>query len=295
MTDIIKPIKTITLAYFSGTGCTEAIVDCFEQQLLDKGVIVNKINIASCSRSEVGETDLIIICSPVYALRLASIVEKWVKNLPETQNTYAAIISVSGGGDISPNTACRIPSKRFLKKKGYHLIYEKMLVMPSNFAIQAEQNLNYSLITVMPQRVKHIITEILAGKQIFSRPKLQDRFFATLGKSEHLGAKFVGLSIHASKDCSKCGLCIRNCPVKNIQMKNGMPKFGFRCIWCLKCIYACPCKALSHRILKFTVLKNGFDLGKLSKMAHQNQDKKEYISHKSILWQGVIDYLYKDN
>jgi len=295
MTDSFKPIKSITLAYFSGTGCTKAIVDSFEHQLLDKGVIVNKLNIATCSGHEVGETDLIIICSPVYAFRLTSIVERWVKNLPETQNTYAAIISVSGGGDISPNTACRIPSKRFLKKKGYHLIYEKMLVMPSNFAIQAEQSLNYNLLSVMPQRVKFIINDILSGKQKFSHPKLQDRFLATLGKAEHLGAKFVGRSIHASKDCNKCGSCIRNCPEKNIEMKNGKPKFGFRCIWCLKCIYACPRKALSHRIFKFAVLKNGFDLEKLSKMSHQNQDEKEYKFHRSILWQGVIDYLYKDN
>jgi len=295
MTDINNPIKTITLTYFSGTGCTKAIVDSFEKQLLEKGVVINKLNIATCSQSEVGDTDLIIICSPVYAFRLTSIVESWVKNLPETQSTKAAIISVSGGGDISPNTACRVPSKRFLKKKGYHLVYEKMLVMPSNFATQAEQSLNYSLITVMPQRVKHIITDILSGKEKFFRPKLQDRFFAAFGKAEHLGATFVGRSIRSSKACNKCGLCIRNCPKKNIQMKNGMPKFGFRCIWCLKCIYACPQKALSPRILKSIILKNGFDLEKMSKMSHQNLDEKDYKSHRSAIWQGVIDYLYKDN
>lgn len=295
MTDNNKTIKKITLAYFSGTGCTKTVADSFEHQLLAKGIVVNKLNIASCNRLEVGEADLVIIFSPVYAFRLTSIVEKWVKSLPETQNTYAAIISVSGGGEVSPNTACRVQCKRFLKKKGYNLIYEKMLVMPSNFAIQAEQDLNSSLIAIMPQRVKQIISDILSGKKNISHPKLQDRLFATIGKAEHLGAKFWGRSIHSSKDCNKCGLCIRNCPKKNIQMKNGKPKFGFRCMWCLKCIYSCPQKALSPRILKFTVLKNGFDLEKLSEMSYQNRNEKEYQSHRSALWQGVIDYLNNDS
>jgi ferredoxin len=294
MSDNNVTIRSITLAYFSGTGCTKTVVDCFESQLIELGINVNKIDIATCNTYDAASSDLLIIFSPVYAFRLTAIVENWVINLPKTSKMSAAIVSVSGGGEISPNTACRVPCKRVLKRKGYHLIYEKMLVMPSNFALQVEQQLNLNLITIMPQKTKKIINDILSSKKNTTHPKLQDRFFASFGRAEHFGARFFGASIHASKACNQCGLCIRNCPKRNIRMKNGMPMFGFCCLWCMKCIYSCPRKALSPRILKFSVLKNGFDLKTMNKLAQQDGNKIEYNSTRNVLWQGVIDYLNED-
>lgn len=287
--------KRIILAYFSGTGCTKAVCDCFEEQLLALGVEITKINMAENNLFDAGEASLLIIFSPVYAFRLSSIAETWVKNLPKTNNASVAIISVSGGGEISPNTACGLPCKKLLKRKGYNLIYEKMLVMPSNFAVQAERKLNLRLLTVLPDKVNQIVQEILSGKQRIVYPKLIDRFFVTMGKAEHIGARFFGKSIKASWKCNKCGKCISNCPKKNIRMINGLPKFGFSCIWCLKCIYYCPSKALSPRILKFVVLKEGFDLTVIKEMALKEGSNKENLYQKNILWQGVIDYLSQRN
>lgn len=284
-------IRTATLAYFSGTGGTEAIVRFVEEQLIKVGVKVTSVDIPFCTtQGNKIESDLLIIFSPVYAFRLASIVELWTKNLQETQNTSAAVISVSGGGEISPNTACRAHCKRLLMKKGYRLIYEKMLVMPSNFAIQADHQLNLRLIHAMPQKAKQIVTEILSGELSLTKPRLWDRFFSFIGQAEHFGARFFGFSLHASKACTQCGLCAKKCPVKNIKIQDGAPSFGFHCIWCMKCVYRCPIHAISPRILRFSVLKNGYDLEEMSKKAKCQYDM-EYEFSKNILWQGVIDYL----
>ena len=288
------PIKAVTLAYFSGTGCTQTVVDCFESQLIELDLQVNKVNIAVDDSYIATTTDLLIVLSPVYAFRLASIIEKWMRNLPEVKGTYAAIISVSGGGEISPNTACRTSCKYFLKRKNYNLVYEKMLVMPSNFLLQAKQQLNFDLINILPQKVNKIIADIMSGKKNILHPKLQDRILAFFGKTEHFGASMFGVSIHASKACNQCGLCVRNCPKKNIRMKNGRPKFGFRCLWCLKCIYSCPRKALIPRILKFSVLKRGFDIKQMNKVASQETFNSEHSYSQNILWQGVINYLKED-
>lgn len=263
MTDKHKKIRTVTLAYFSGTGCTEMVVNCFEKQFTEQGITVNKIKIDSLDPCEVVKSDLLIVLSPVYAYRLASIVEKWVSKLPKSENTLAAIISVSGGGEISPNTACRVKCRRFLIRKGYDFIYEKMITMPSNFAVPTEQELIVELINILPSKVKMIVTDILSGKKNMTHPKIQDRFIASIGKVEHIGARLFGMSIHASRECNQCGLCVKGCPRMNIKMQNGTPRFGFSCIWCLKCIYACPCKALSPRIFKFAVFKEGFDINKM--------------------------------
>ena len=287
--------ERILLAYFSGTGCTKEVCDCFAKQLSKLNIDTTKVNIATHNPGDIGETDLLIILSPVYGFRLASITEKWVKQLPTMKNTPAVIVSVSGGGEVSPNTASRVKCKRMLKRKGYDVIYEKMIVMPSNFAIQAEEGLNLDLIKVLPLKVNKMIQDILSDKKRASRPKLQDRFFATMGIGEHLGARFFGASIRVSQECSKCSICVRNCPQKNIKMVNGRPKFSFRCIWCLKCIYNCPCKALTPKILKFSVLKKGFNLNKIIENAKKDGNKTENTYDNNLIWQGVIDYLQSDD
>lgn len=290
-----RSLKRIILAYFSGTGCTEEVCACFAEQLSNLNITTVKINIANSNPNVVKEGDLLIILSPVYGFRLASITEKWVNQLPTMKNTPAAIISVSGGGEVSPNTACRVKCKRILKKRGYNVVYEKMVVMPSNFALQAEERLNIELIKVLPIKVNKIIQDILSNKKRVSHPKLQDRFFATIGIGEHLGARFFGASIQVSQECCNCGLCARSCPEKNIKIVNGIPKFGFRCIWCLKCIYNCPRNALTPKILTFSVLKKGFNVNEMVEKVKTDHSKIEIKNEKNFLWQGVIDYLRNDD
>ncbi len=287
-------IKAVTLAYFSGTGGTEAVVRCVEAQLIRAGIKVNSVYIPFCTMpvKEI-DSDLLIIFSPVYAFRLASVVERWTRKLPRAKNTLAAVISVSGGGEISPNTACRKYCKRLLTKKGYIMIYEKMLVMPSNFVIQGEHKLNLRLINAMPRKAEQVVTEILSGKVSLTKPKLWDNVFAFFGQAEHLGARIFGFSLQASEDCTNCGLCERKCPVKNIKMVNGVPRFGFRCILCLKCVYRCPQRAVSPRLLRFSVFKSGYDLEGMGKEAKGLCEMESEVS-KGIFWKGVIDYLKSD-
>ncbi|WP_278146013.1 hypothetical protein [Lacrimispora saccharolytica] len=38
-------------------------------------------------------------------------------------------------------------------------------------------------------------------------------------------------------------------------------------MWCLKCIYDCPSKVLSPGIMKFSVLKDGYNLKEMSEKA----------------------------
>lgn len=286
-------IKVVTLAYFSGTGCTKAVADCFESQLNELGLQVHKTNIATSDNDVIleNDTDLLIIFSPVYAFRLAAIVEKWTKKLPHSNGTYVAIISVSGGGEVSPNTACRITCKDILSRKKYILLYEKMIVMPSNYATQANQQLNLAFIKVLPIKVQSILEDIVSGQKNILRPQLRDRAFAFLGRAEHLGASVFGAMLHTSNACNQCGMCVRNCPKNNIRMENGKIKFGFRCLWCMKCIYSCPCKAIKPRILKFAVLKSGFDINKMMTMTLKESTPLQNCYEKDLLWQGSINYL----
>jgi ferredoxin len=284
------PPKKVMLAYFSGTGGTKLVCQHFEGEFQKRKIATEILDIASWRKPNLKDVDILIILSPVYGFRLASITEKWVKNLPITSNIQAVIISVSGGGDVSPNTACREYSKKQLIKKGYKYIYENMISMPSNFAFQAEEDMNLALISILPEKVEKMVQHIGSGKVRITKPKIQDKVFVWLGQGEHIGARFFGASIKANSNCNHCGLCIQKCPQKNIKMVDGNPKYAFSCIWCMKCIYQCPHKALSPRIGKFTVLKNGFSIKEMQERANKRTAIKRTYK-RNPLWQGAIDYL----
>jgi len=36
--------------------------------------------------------------------------------------------------------------------------------------------------------------------------------------------------------------------------------FGYNCVFCMRCIYACPQQAIAPRFGKFCVLKDGYDI-----------------------------------
>jgi ferredoxin len=283
--------QRVTLAYFSGTGGTEYAAECMERQLKERGIKVNKKNIAKNPDMGKEEWDLLIILSPVYAFRLADLTEKWVKKLPDGKQKSVAVISVSGGGEVSPNTACRVPCKRYLKRNGYEVVYETMLIMPSNFASHAELQLNLALLTVLPDKTNAIIKDLLDGKKHLTTPIGKDRFITAFGTAEHMGARFFGSKLSATSDCNQCGQCIRECPKKNIHMENGRPKFGFRCMWCMKCIYACNRNAIVPGMMKSVVIKDGFDIKKMSRLAGNEPRKEKYSTTSGQLWEGVIKYL----
>jgi flavodoxin/ferredoxin len=283
--------NTVTLLYFSGTGSTEHAANCLERQLTERGINVHKKNMANISPSSVKASDLLIVLSPVYAYRLAELTESFLKKLPDGKQRPTAVLSVSGGGEVSPNTACRVPAKRYLTKRGYHVVYENMLVMPSNFATQVEPHLNLALLTVLPEKLETIINDLLEGKKRLTVPKTKDRLITAIGVAEHLGGNIFGKNLYATSDCNQCGLCVKNCPKKNIKMVNGRPKFGWRCMWCLKCVYACNRRAILPGIMKSIILKDGYDIRTMSRLAAKESRQEEYKSKSGDPWEGVMKYL----
>lgn len=289
--------KSVALAYFSGTGCTEAAADCFARHFAKQGVAVNAIPIpreGPDSAGTVQGADLLLILSPVYAFRLASIVEQWAGRLPFGNGKPAAIIAVSGGGEISPNTACRVFTKRTLTKRHYRVIYETMLVMPSNCLAATATELAVRLINILPHKAKAVIDDLLAGREQLLRPLIRDRAMAALGRLEHPGARLFGATIHASETCVHCGACVADCPTGNIRLEGGRIKCGFTCILCLKCLYACPARALSPRLMKCMLLKDGFSMEKLREAAALGPRQELTELPPGLLWRGVRAYLNED-
>lgn len=284
----------VKIAYYSGTGGTAMAAKQFMTEFQDNGCPCTMDLITDgCSPCQTAHS-LLILLFPVHAFRAPGAIDRWIDRLPTVTDRSAVIISVSGGGEISPNTACRLDSKRRLVKKGYHVIYDAMIVMPSNFVVATNETLAAMLLQVLPTKINHMVTDILSKKQSESSPLRIDRLFSILGKLERPVARLWGKFIRPLNHCSGCGWCAKNCPSGNIVIEKEKPIFSNRCHLCLKCIYGCPQKALTPGIGKFVVIKGGYDLHHFLENAPLNE--KVDIEHLAggYLWSGVKQYLLEE-
>ncbi|MHC1756812.1 MAG: EFR1 family ferrodoxin [Methanosarcina sp.] len=292
------PQKTnkVKIAYFSGTGSTARVADTLERELTGRGVSVVKLEIRAGNHPSNDKEDLLILLFAVHAFNAPKIVYKWIDSLSSDNKrpVSAAVISVSGGGEMTPNTACRVSSIRKLEKKNFRVVYEKMIVMPSNWVVKTDDGLAIRLIERLPSKVERIVDDLLAGIVHRTRPKLIDRIFSRAGKMEKTGAKLFGKKIRVNENCNGCGWCEKKCPANNISMLDNKPVFGSECFLCLKCIYGCPNKALKAGIFKFIILKEGYDLRAVEKRMEGIKPARLEELAKGYLWKGVKEYLLEE-
>ena len=285
------------IVYFSGTGCTALVANCLEKILRERGCETAKERIAAgsgCAFSPFDPLDTLILLYPLHAFNAPGPVVDWIRNLNGADGAKAVVISVSGGGDICPNTAGRVGVIKMLKRKGCDVFYEGSLVMQSNISIATPEPLSIMLLRVLPDKVSEIAAGVLSGERKRESPPVIDRFFSMAGKAERRAAKSWGKSTKVSSDCYGCGLCAELCPTGNIKMADSKPEFSKKCCMCLGCFYACPKGALKPKIAKSMILKN-FNLKDLEQksLASELEDVKAAAMEfrAGYLFSGVKKYL----
>ncbi len=283
-------LKRVKLVYYSGTGCTERVARCFEGSIRDLGSEVHVQSLSKNAMLVTAEYDMLVLLFAVHACNAPEVVYKWLDGLEHVKDKPAVVISVSGGGEVMPNTACRVTSINKLESKGYQVFYEQMLVMPSNWIVSTKPPLAKMLLNVLPQKIKIIVNDIEKGVFHRTTPYMIDRFFTRIGLIERLGARYFGKHIRFSDSCTGCGWCSSNCPAGNITLEDGRPKFSNKCHLCLKCIYGCPRKALKPGLIKFVIIKDGFDLNSIDKIELVEEVDVLHLT-KGYLWSGVRKYL----
>ena len=291
--------KGLSVVYFSGTGGTKRIANGLIDRLksLNINTIIHELDVKN--KLDIKSEDFLLILYPVYAFNAPKPIYNFITTLPITDKSQAAVISVSGGGEVSPNRACRLHVIQRLKKRGYNTVYENMLVMPSNVFAQTPDELSIALLSVLPSKLDRIVNELVSGMMRRTEPAAIDRLASYLGEGEKLGGLYFGKLIKADDNCNSCGLCAASCPSGNIVMDKGRPHYNNKCLICMRCLYSCPNQALSLSLFKFFKLKQGYNLdnleeGLINSQSENIKEKALKAAEESPGFSALAEYI-KDN
>ena len=290
-------VTNVRLVYFSGTGGTRRIADVFEKELARRNKAVEVENLGSGANSDfrsekaAAEIDLYILLFPVYAFDAPKPVYRWIESLgDEVSGKRMAVISVSGGGEVWPNTGCRNSCCEKLENKGVRIVYDNMMCMPANMMVEISDHLAMRLINIIPEKVNGVLDAVLSGqihRTRFHKSALRN-FLTNL---ENKNAYRFAQELIISDECKGCDWCAKNCPAGNIMIdeQTHKPKFSDQCTVCMRCVYGCPLHAVSSK--SSMVFKKGFDLDAVEKRMEGVELEPVEKCCRGIAWIGVRDYL----
>lgn len=253
--------------YFSGTKNTEVISEKIVDELIIHGEEAKCYDIAMINKGIVESNydyTRIAIGFPVHAFNMPSIVEDFIKQLPQAKGRKAFVFQTAGDY-YRINHSGLVKAKKLLQMKGYDVIYEKAFVMGSNFWIAYSKKFVKQLYSINIEKINFMIDEIINGvERHVSVNKVICELTEIIHEGEEkLGAKLFGLTLKANNDCTLCGKCVRGCPVDNISISDGRIIFGSECMWCMNCVYICPVKAIEQQFMKRVIIENGYNIRKV--------------------------------
>lgn len=222
--------------YFSGTGnsqwVAEQIAACTGDSTCD--IMTQKEPPALQKETQIG------LVFPVYAWGAPEPMVRFVKTLEKT-DAFSFGVCTCGS---EAGYAMKKLSALFPLRSSYSL------VMPNNYIIGAEVDDEQAVrqkLHKARQEIQVISREILDRKPVY---RVQEGAMAGL-KSSLVNWGFQRFArstkhFHTIDQCNGCGQCARECPAGTISMENERPVWGKACFQCLRCINACPQRAIEY-------------------------------------------------
>ena len=232
--------------YLSGTGNTKHCVERLVH-LMD--------NTAQCVPIEDAETKTllekeasIVLGYPTQFSNAPFMVRDFInKNSSLWKGKKLFIVTTMGlfSGD---GTGC---TARLLKKHGAEILGGMQIKMPDSVCdsklLKKSAEENGQIIKSADKRIEEAAKQMKQGIYPQEGLSFTAHIKGLFGQRLWFYGKTAGYTdkLKISDSCIGCGLCSRECPMNNIQMKDKRATSGNRCTMCYRCISLCPQKAIT--------------------------------------------------
>ncbi|MDC7227267.1 MAG: EFR1 family ferrodoxin [Spirochaetales bacterium] len=260
-------MKIASILYFSGTGNTLWASDRFAEHLNSKGIKAEAFSIESDQnilKQRILESDIVFLNYPVYSSDRPEIVKDFINHLPDVAHSEGpkefGIICTqmlySGDGAWLEH--------ELIEHKGYEINWAIHLRMPNNVSIPLfpfrstnDREKLKKILTKADMRLEALSRSVAAEIAELTGTSLLSRLMGLIQR-EPYRKMFPGWRNDMTIDpftCTKCGLCIKLCPISNIQFApedtGGFPEFNGECNLCLRCYNFCPSQSILYRTKKY--------------------------------------------
>lgn len=237
------------LYYFSGTGNTKWAGDRFKDSFYKHGIEIDLVNIENVEEFEIDNYDFIILGTSVYAELEPKIVDDFIEKLPNNKNNMKAIVYSTQAAKTASAVSIL---KGKLGKKGYKVAAESMLQMSNNYYFGVGKKTEQHIFDIAKDNAYKQVNEIVENFLNNKDTKVHLNYLRIAGaklicKSYSRLFPKMSKNFTSTEECTKCGLCLRNCPKGNITFENSGAVFHSKCMFCMRCIHICPINAIRYK------------------------------------------------
>jgi ferredoxin/flavodoxin len=241
----IASVKT-AIYYFSATGNSLVVARDIAQG-------VGQAELISMTKALTGNDsatcDSVGFVYPVYMFGLPLIVVDFLKKIKIKPNAYVFSVATFGGLQGKPHSL----AKKILRKRGIDLAAGFSVLMPGTYTplygavAQEKQEKMFKEQKNKAQQIIDLVQEQKKGL-LEERPFLPNALlYSMLYKGGSSRIPFSAKGFWVTKECAQCGICLKVCPVENIQMQNGKPLWLLHCQHCMACLQWCPVEAIQYK------------------------------------------------
>lgn len=241
---------TIAIYYFSGTGNTAWVVGKLAETLRRLG---DTVTLASCEdvaaeSVDPGAWDKLGLVFPTHSSFAPRPFREFMRDLPPGNAT--PLFAIASAGYWAGDTAWYAVQP--LRARGYAPFLFGSVIVSNNFYIPPMDFLPVTPPERMPRKLAKAARKIdrlaqwihdgaphTEGTDVFGRLLgLQQRWsYATFEKR-------LFKPFYTDENCTRCGWCVRYCPVHNISLTESGVVFGDACFRCMRCYSFCPARAI---------------------------------------------------
>ena len=256
---------------FSGTGNTLKAADAVASALQKYGVSTSIVPVdlsVQASACDANRFDLALFAYPIHAFNTPRFFLRFVKGLPELNSEkkgMPAYVFKTSGEPFRPNRASSFALFRILKKKGFQPRLDLHMLMPYNIMFRYPDAMAKQMYLHTTGPMAACVAERAASNAEcpvrFNPLRIMASYLLRL---QWFGAWINGPMIHVDKKrCSRCGLCAKRCPARNITLKE-FPSFGWKCTMCMRCVMNCPENAVKPGFLTLWKVNPAWDFPRLT-------------------------------
>lgn len=226
--------------YYSAEGNSEWVAKQIANGTGDSALSITEILKKGSVPPTAGAGEYVGIVFPVYAWSAPKIVTDFIKKLKVDEGAFIYAVCTMGGS--AGNTMPQL--RRHIRLDACYSVimpdtYIVMYDTPSEGQIRAK-------VAAAKAEIPFICKDILEKKSVNKVKK--GPFPALLSYiAAPLFRRFAGdKKLRADEKCIGCGVCAEVCPLSNIELSEGKPRWKGNCMQCCACIHSCPQEAVQH-------------------------------------------------